>query len=154
MMRIKQVRLENNISQIEMGKILGVARSTYVIWESELVPIPLFRLIIFCDYFALSMDYVLGLTKTKSYQDMLTSFNKKLCAKRIKEIRLENKYTQDKLAKKLNTDNGVISRYEHGQTVILTTFLREYAKIFSISTDYLLGRINRKIILKQFVGTK
>ena len=52
-----------------------------------------------------------------------------LYPKRLKEIRKEHKYTQNKIAKILNTDNGVISRYESGKTLILTSFLREYAKI-------------------------
>ena len=74
-----------------------------------------------------------------------------LYPKRLKEIRKENKYTQAKLAKKLNTDNGVISRYESGKTLILTSFLIEYSNIFNISCDYLLGKIDEKIKLNNLL---
>lgn len=74
-----------------------------------------------------------------------------LYPKRLKEIRRENKYTQAKLAKKLNTDNGVISRYESGKTLILTSFLIEYSNIFNISCDYLLGKIDEKIKLNNLL---
>ena len=74
-----------------------------------------------------------------------------LYPKRLKEIRKENKYTQAKLAKKLNTDNGVISRYESGKTLILTSFLVEYSNIFNISCDYLLGKIDEKIKLNNLL---
>ena len=59
--------------------------------------------------------------------------------------------TQAKLAKKLNTDNGVISRYESGKTLILTSFLVEYSNIFNISCDYLLGKIDEKIKLNNLL---
>ena len=71
--------------------------------------------------------------------------------KRLKEIRKENGYTQAKIAKLLNTDNGVISRYESGKTLILTSFLMEYAKIFNVSCDYILGKIDLTIKLKELV---
>ncbi len=74
-----------------------------------------------------------------------------LYPKRLKEIRKENRYTQAKLAKKLNTDNGVISRYESGKTLILTSFLVEYSNIFNISCDYLLGKIDEKIKLNNLL---
>ena len=41
----------------------------------------------------------------------------------------------------------VISRYENGQTTILTSFLIEYAKFFNVSCDYIMGRIDEKIPL-------
>ncbi len=148
-MNLKKVRLENDLSQLEISKKLHVSRSTYAIWESEINTIPLKRLIEFCNMFSVSIDYVLELTDTKDYPNIKTKFNQKLCGERLKEIRKERKYTQDKLAKKLNTDNGVISRYEHGETLILTTFLKEYSATFNISCDYLVGRIDEKIKIKE-----
>ena len=68
-----------------------------------------------------------------------------------KKIRKLNNYTQNDIAAILNTDNGVISRYENGKTLILTEFLIEYTKIFNISADYLIGRIDEKIELKNSI---
>ena len=68
-----------------------------------------------------------------------------------KKIRKLNNYTQNDIAAILNTDNGVISRYENGKTLILTEFLIEYTKIFNISADYLTGRIDEKIELKSSI---
>ena len=42
---------------------------------------------------------------------------------RIRKARKLNRYTQTDIANILNTDNGVISRYEKGKTLILTSFL-------------------------------
>lgn len=38
---------------------------------------------------------------------------------------------------------------EKGHTLISTTFLMEYVKLYHISSDYLLGKIDTKIIIKE-----
>ena len=82
---------------------------------------------------------------------MKYDINHNLYQQRLKEIRKEFGFTQARIAKILNTDNGVISRYESGKTLILTSFLMEYAKIFNVSCDYILGKIDEKIKLKELV---
>lgn len=149
-LNIKFMREKEGIPQKEIAKKLGVSRSTYSLWELEINMIPLPRLVELCKIYSCSIDYILGLNKRlKKYPNMKYDINRNLCSKRLKEIRKEHKYTQDKIAKKLNTDNGVISRYESGKTLILTSFLMEYAKIFNISSDYLLGKIDEKIPIKE-----
>jgi len=147
-MNLRYIRIDNEKNQEEVSRLLGIARSTYTTWETESSPIPLKRLIDFCKLFDVSVDYALGLTNIPKYSNMKKDIDYELYPKRIKKIRKLNNYTQDNIAKLLNTDNGVISRYENGKTLILTTFLIEYAKIFNISTDYLLGKIDEKIELK------
>ena len=148
---IKFMREEEGISQKEIANKLGVKRSTYSLWELEINMIPLPRLIELCKIYSCSIDYILNLNKKKKYHNMKMDIDYTLYPKRLKEIRKENKYTQAKLAKKLNTDNGVISRYESGKTLILTSFLVEYSNIFNISCDYLLGKIDEKIKLNNLL---
>jgi len=100
-----------------------------------------------------SLDFVLNLSKTMKYENMNKNIDYKIHQKRIKWARKENGYTQARLASILNTDNGVISRYESGKTLILTSFLLEYCKIFNLSADYLMGRIDEKIKLKEPITT-
>lgn len=150
-MNLKYIREEHEMTQRAVAQILGVARSAYAAWEEKISIIPLKRLIDFCNYFDVSLDYALGLTRISTYPNMRKDFDFELYRKRIKRIRKENDYTQDKIAKLLNTDNGVISRYESGKTTILTSFLVEYAKIFCVSTDYLIGRIDEKIKVKELI---
>ena len=53
---------------------------------------------------------------------------------------------------------SLISKYEKGHTLISTTFLMEYVKLYHISSDYLLGKIDTKIIIEdsniQFFNNK
>ena len=149
-MRLKEIRLENNLMQEDIAKILNVKRNTYSMWELEHDKMPLKKLITFSEYFNISLDYILEFSNIKKYNNS-TSFNREKYLIRLKEVRKENKKTQAKLAELLSTTNSVISRYEHGGTFILTIFLIEYCKMFKVSADYLLGKIDtpKYIIIKK-----
>ena len=147
-MNLRLIRDEHDLKQKEVADILGVAVSTYCVWETETSTIPLNRLIDFCNYFDVSIDYALNLSNVKKYNNMKKNINYSEHQKRIRRLRKVKRYTQEYIAKVLNTDNGVISRYENGKTLILTSFLMEYAKIFNVSCDYIMGRIDEEIPLK------
>ena len=48
--KLKDIREDNDISQEEMAKILGVNRSTYSLWELGINTIPLKNLCDFAKY--------------------------------------------------------------------------------------------------------
>ncbi|MFQ6772887.1 MAG: helix-turn-helix domain-containing protein [Clostridia bacterium] len=59
--RLKQLRMEHQLSTIEMGKILNVSHTTITRWESgEIVP-SILHLINIAKYFEVSADYLLGI---------------------------------------------------------------------------------------------
>ncbi len=144
-MRLKEIRIANNYLQKDIANILNIKRNTYSMWELEHDKIPLKKLIIFAEHFNVSLDYIFELTDIINYDDE-QSFNHELYLKRIKEIRKENNTTQAKLGLILNTNNSVISRYESGETFILTEFILGYSKTFNVSIDYLLGKTNHKYL--------
>lgn len=57
----------------------------------------------------------------------------------LKTLRLKENYTQAQLAQKLGLTKSVISAYETGLRLPSYDILIQIAKIFSVSTDYLLG---------------
>lgn len=63
---------------------------------------------------------------------------------RLKELRKKAGYTQAQLAEKANVTKSVISFYEHKQRSPAPDVLKQFAVIFNVSTDYLLG-IERNI---------
>ena len=146
-MRLKNVRNEYKKTQEDIAKILDVKRNTYSMWELEHDTIPLKKLIILSEYYDVSLDYLLGLNNLKQYKNSMP-FDKNKYLIRLKDIRKSNLLTQDLLTDILNTTNSVISRYESGITFILTMFLVEYSKIFNLSTDYIMGKIDKPIKLK------
>ena len=59
--------------------------------------------------------------------------------KRIKELRIENHFTQKQLAERLNTTNSAVCDWEKGRTEPDLQMLTDIAALFDVSVDYLLG---------------
>lgn len=57
----------------------------------------------------------------------------------LQELRKDNKLTQSDLAKKLITTQRTISNWESGRNEPPYDMLIKYAKLFNVSTDYILG---------------
>lgn len=62
---------------------------------------------------------------------------------RIKELRLERQWTQEYVCEKLNISSGALSRYETSMYEPKSLELvKDFANLFGVSTDYLLGKSN------------
>lgn len=62
-----------------------------------------------------------------------------MIADRIKYLREKNNLTQSSLAKKLNVTRSSVNAWEMGISVPSTALIVDLAKLFHVSTDYLLG---------------
>lgn len=64
---------------------------------------------------------------------------------RIKALRIEKGWTQEFVCKRLNISGGALSRYETGMYEPKSLELvKDFASLFGVSTDYLLGNANDK----------
>ncbi len=141
-LNLKSIRKKKNCNQKDIADVLNIDRSVYTKYENGYELIPIKHLIKFCDFFNVSIDYIFGLTS----QNNITYFNNfidsQIVGLHLKEFRKENKLTQEKLAKELNTTKSVICNYEKGRYLIATPFLYQICHKYQISADYLLGRTN------------
>lgn len=64
--------------------------------------------------------------------------------KRIRDLREDNDLTQKQMARILNCSQQVYSNYELGQRDIPTAILIKLADYYDVSTDYILGRKDKK----------
>ncbi len=62
-----------------------------------------------------------------------------MTAEKIKELREARKWTQAELARRLNITRNGVNSWEQGLSTPSPACLVELAKVFSVSTDYLLG---------------
>ncbi|MBQ7031865.1 MAG: helix-turn-helix domain-containing protein [Bacilli bacterium] len=147
MEHLRNIREERNLRQIDIANILGINRSTYTSYEIERDTIPINHLNNLCNYFDISIDYAMGLSSKKKYDNSKININKNLLKERLKNCRKENKLTQKEIAKILNTSRSTWTGYEYGKYQIPTLLLYELAKRYNYSMDYLLGKIdeNNKI---------
>ncbi len=137
--RLKDLRLEKNITQKELAEKLNINRVQYNQYENNYCNIPIKNLILISSFYNVSIDYLLGFTNNVNYKNTI-EVDKIEAGKRLKEFRKENKLTQVKLASLLNTTFSTIAFYEKGRNLIATPFLYEICKKYNISADYLLGK--------------
>ncbi|CDF11343.1 dNA-binding helix-turn-helix protein [Mycoplasma sp. CAG:776] len=145
--KLTELRDEQKLTQKELAKLLNIDRSVYGRYEKEYQIMPIKHLLILCDYFKVSLDYLFNFTNQNLYVKQKET-DKMILSKRLKDFRKENKITQKKLAQELNTSQSTIADYERGKNMIPTPFLYTICKKYNISADYLLGRINNPKYLK------
>ena len=138
--RMKDIRTYFGNTQKELADILGVSRSTYAGWENGLDAIILQKLNDFCNYYGVSLDYICGLTNTKKYDVINDKIDKSVLGNNLKEIRTNNKHTQEKVANIINVDQSNYSKCELGKMYIHTYALIEFAKHYKVSIDWLCGK--------------
>lgn len=140
--KLREIRINNNMSQTEIANILKIARQTYNHYEVQEKIIPIKHLITIANYFNVSIDYIFEFTETQNYKKSNKETDLKRAGARLKEFRKEKKLTQVKLAEILNTTFSNIAFYEKGRNLIATPFLYTICVKYNLSADYLLGRTN------------
>lgn len=137
--RLIHIREDNDLTQKDLAKILGVSHVNISNWENGKEIIPLKQLNNYANYFNVSLDYLLKLSNDK------TTTNKKELdrieiGKRIRIVREKNNLSQRALAKILNSSHSGIWSYEKGISLILTAFAYMICKNYNESMDWLCGR--------------
>lgn len=146
--KIRELRENKEISQENVSCILGIKQQTYSLFENGDKIIPLKHLNTLCNYYGVSMDYMVGLSSIRNYEIINKELDKKIMGERLRMFRENNNIKQEQLSKLLNTSHSTISAYENGKTMILTAFAYEISRYYKISMDYLCGRIekNKKLV--------
>lgn len=145
--RIYTIREKSGYTQEELAKKLGVSRSLVNNWENGYANISLKQLIKLAYIYQVPIDYLLGIINEIDhhvYRYVETMDLKKIGFK-LKEIRKNNKMTQDKFAKKIDTKRSSISYYEIGKMMISTADLKQICETFGVSADYIVGNITDNI---------
>ena len=126
--KIKYIRDELEITQDEISRMLGCTRSAYSLWEINKNTIPLNYLNKLSNILNINIDYLVDLSDEKNVTFNKIDIDRKILGEKIKQARKSINYTQEKLARKLNTTHSVISAYESGKTAVPTLFMIEIAK--------------------------
>ena len=146
--RLKELREEKKLKQHEIATILNFHENGYGQFERETTLLPIKHLNTLSNFYKVSLDYIFNFTNNKEYKNLKSEINLELTGQRLKEFRKENKLTQEKLAKFLNTTHTNIVGYEKGKYIIATPYLYMICKKYHISADYLLGKTDNPKYLK------
>lgn len=60
---IREIRIENNLTQAQFGEKLSVSQDTVSLWETGKSLPTIEYIIAICKTFAVSSDYILGITQ-------------------------------------------------------------------------------------------
>ncbi len=63
--KIRDLREDNDIKQVQIAKLLGIAQNTYSQYETGLLDFSAKMLIQLADFYGTSVDYLLGRTNQK-----------------------------------------------------------------------------------------
>lgn len=59
---IREIREDHNLTQEDVAKVLGIKQQAYSRYETGENEIPIRYLLVLCDYYQVSADYLLGRT--------------------------------------------------------------------------------------------
>ena len=138
--RMKEIRENAGLKQKDIAEVMGVSKGSYSMWECGTDTIPLKRLNQFCNYFNVSIDYVVGFNNKKKYANQKPDIKIKITGENLKKIRLKKGLTQVQISSELKINQPTWNRYENAKNLILTTTLYELAKKYHYSIDKILGK--------------
>ena len=64
--RIREIRVDNSLTQQKIADLLHIGQRTYADYESGKTRIPIDSLLILAKFYNVSMDYISGASNTKS----------------------------------------------------------------------------------------
>ncbi|WP_102346117.1 helix-turn-helix domain-containing protein [Bacillus sp. Marseille-P3661] len=80
--RLKELRIEHRYTLEDVGKIIGIKKSSYASYETKYRQPPLDKLKSLAKLYGVSVDYILGLTDERNIEVSIQNRLKEECSKR------------------------------------------------------------------------
>ena len=132
---IRKLRLEINLTQEEIAKILGVSRTTYTGWELGTNTIPLRKLLLLSNYYKCSIDYITELSKINNFEFSVKNINIKVIGNNLHLLRKKANLTQKNVAIFLGIATSTYTLYELKRILIPTAYIYKITKKLNYSID-------------------
>ena len=138
------LRIKNNLTQKDVSDLLKVSVNTYKLYETGLRVMTLAELNILSNFYDVSLNALLGITKNLKCVNVNKRINYKMLVFYLRYLRKKFGYTQKTLGEKFNVAPNSISRYETKPRLISIYYLQRFAKEFHISIDYICDKTKEK----------
>lgn len=136
--RLKELRLNQQLSQVDIAEKLGISNGLYNKYEKKGVNPPYDTLQKLSKIYGVSIDYILGNDTVPNGSE--ASPTQIEFSRNLKELRKQKGVTQQQLADILCVDKTSISKWENGSNYPNQNIQVMIADYFGVSVDYLLGR--------------
>lgn len=142
--KIKELRLEKELSQKKLAEILSLSQSCITKLEAGLREPTGSTLKSYSQFFNVTIDYLIGNDEAldvKGLQNERQFFpQKKKIMLRLKEIREDRNLSQQEVATAIETSQTNIARWENGKNEPSYLQLVKLADFYNCSIDFLVGR--------------
>ena len=139
--RIKDLRINNNLTQKDLADYLQISIAAYSQFERMDTIIPIELLNKLANYYHVSLDYLLKITDNPDINVDSEDIDKVKVGENLRNIRKEKKLYQETLAQEIGTSHSLISEYESGKKLVSLTYGYAICKRYGVSLDYLYGKI-------------
>lgn len=151
-LKVKKLRKERNLKQIELAKGLGVSQSTITDIERGRRNVTMNMLKNIASFFDISVDELLETNNfLKESQNERMIMNQ--CADQLKAIRESNNLSISEFANEFHISEDLYSSYENGTKQIPLNILINFAKHYNVSIDKIFGLNIEKDQSATFVTT-
>lgn len=137
-MRLKELRVERGITQLQLSKILDTAKSNISKYEADIIEPNISMLIKLSQYFAVSVDYLLGISDTRHTIFPTHNTFVNMNAVTIRYWINKTGYSDKQIAEKLGISEDLLNDYCSGMSMPFD-ILYALSEICEVSTDCLLG---------------
>jgi len=144
---LAKLRVKNNLTFSDIAEILNVSLSSYKLYENGTIPMSLEELNLLSNYYDVSFDYLLGISKESEKDHFKENIDYKYLRFCLRYLRKRARLSQPKLGKELNFSVHSICKFERDGTIISLDYLIKMVNKFQISADYICGKSLRREIL-------
>jgi transcriptional regulator with XRE-family HTH domain len=154
--RLKELRIERELSQGELAKHFNTGKSTISNYENKNRLPDVNTIAKYAEFFDVTLDYIMGKSDNRKNDSItvyppeyfenalpqniiIDSQTKKLFTERAKFRMVDEDLTKDTLAKKTGITKDLISKYLNGKSLPDIKTLKKLASALNTTSDYLLG---------------
>lgn len=130
MISLKELRMQNNLTQKDLAEKLGIAQNTVSQWENGTRSINTETAKVIADLFNVSIDTLCNNGSDFDGNVMV----------RLKELRKEKGLSQKELADIFSVSQGTIANWENGRRIMDIETAKSISDFFGVTIDYLLGK--------------
>lgn len=151
--KFREIRDEYELKQAEIAEKMNISRGSYANIEAETANIKLKDFLVYCNEMNFTMDYVCNLDNLNRmlFIKKIDFIDKKILVERLNILENENHKQAKDIAEELGIHKSTYSHYKNPNSpnMIQTRMLKQLAKDYDYSMDWLVGRSNQKYIKKQ-----
>lgn len=139
--RLKKLRTDRGITQLQLSEILGTAKSNISKYESDTIEPNFTMLAQLSDLFNVSADYLLGISDTPSINSKHSASSNKILPDRLETLLSEDSSLNMEFYSTVSRiPIDIFKRYIAGEEAPGAYELCKLIEVFNTSADYLFGK--------------